>query len=71
MQLLHTNSVRKKAPSSVSASKRKHKNQINHCDKKDEYLTWPVVKNTTVGFKLVCPCAKRNPNPLNQLQTLI
>ena len=27
---IHKNSVRIKAPSSINASKRKHKNQINH-----------------------------------------
>ena len=30
---IHKNSVRIKAPNSVNASKRKHKNQINHYDK--------------------------------------
>ena len=30
---IHKNSVRIKAPSSVNASKRKHKNQINHYNK--------------------------------------
>ena len=30
---IHTNSVRIKAPNSVNASKRKHKNQINHYNK--------------------------------------
>ena len=32
------NSVRLKAPNSVNASKRKHKNQINHCDKQRRVL---------------------------------
>ena len=30
---IHKNSVRIKAPNSVNASKRKHKNQINHYNK--------------------------------------
>ena len=30
---IHKNSVRIKAPNTFSASKRKHKNQINHYDK--------------------------------------
>ena len=30
---IHTNSVHIKAPNSFNASKRKHKNQINHYDK--------------------------------------
>ena len=33
----HHNSVRIKAPNSVNASQREHRNQINHNDKKDEY----------------------------------
>ena len=35
---IHKNSVRIKAPNSVSASKRKLKNQINHCDKQRRVL---------------------------------
>ena len=34
---IHKNSVRIKAPYSVSASKRKHKYQMNHYNKIDEY----------------------------------
>ena len=39
---IHKNWVRIKAPNSVNASKQKHKNQINHNDKKDEYL-WLIL----------------------------
>ena len=35
---IHKNSVRLKAPNSVNASKRKHKNQINHYDKERRVL---------------------------------
>ena len=35
----HKNSVRIKAPNSVNASKRKHKNQINHYNKQRRVLT--------------------------------
>ena len=35
---IHKNSVRIKAPSSVHASKRKHKNQINHYNKQRRVL---------------------------------
>ena len=38
---IHKNSVRINASNSVIASKRKHKNQINHNDK-DEYL-WLIL----------------------------
>ena len=41
---IHKNSVRIKAPNSVSASKRKHKNQINHYDK----LRRVLLSNSTV-----------------------
>ena len=40
---IHKNSVRIKAPNSVNASKRKHKNQINHNDKRRR-----VMANSTV-----------------------
>ena len=40
----HKNSVRIKAPNSVSASKRKHKNQINHYNKQRRVL----MANSTV-----------------------
>ena len=40
----HNNSVRIKAPNSVNASKRKHKNQINHYDKQRRVL----MENSTV-----------------------
>ena len=39
---IHKNSVRIKAPNSVNASKRKHKNQINHYNNKDEY-SWLIL----------------------------
>ena len=39
---IHKNSVRIKAPNSVNTSKRKHKNQINHYNKKDEY-SWLIL----------------------------
>ena len=35
---VHKNSVRIKAPNTVNASKRKHKNQINHYDKQRRVL---------------------------------
>ena len=35
---IHKNSIRIKAPNSVNASKRKHKNQINHYDKQRRVL---------------------------------
>ena len=35
---IHKNSVRIKAPNSVNASKRKHKNQINHYNKQRRVL---------------------------------
>ena len=35
---IHKNSVRKKAPNSVNASKRKHKNPINHYNKQRRVL---------------------------------
>ena len=35
---IHKNSVRSKAINSVNASKRKHKNQINHYDKQRRVL---------------------------------
>ena len=41
---IHKNSVRIKAPNSVNASKRKHKNQINHNDKQRRVL----MANSTV-----------------------
>ena len=41
---IHTNSVRLKAPNSVNASKRKHKNQINHYNKQRRVL----MANSTV-----------------------
>ena len=40
----HKNSVRLKAPNSVNASKRKHKNQINHYNKQRRVL----MANSTV-----------------------
>ena len=40
----HKNSVRIKAPNSVNASKRKHKNQINHYNKQRRVL----MANSTV-----------------------
>ena len=39
---IHKKSVRIKAPNSVNASKRKHKNQINHYNKQDEY-SWLIL----------------------------
>ena len=41
---IHKNSVRIEAPNSVNASKRKHKNQINHCNKQRRVL----MANSTV-----------------------
>ena len=41
---IHKNSVRKKAPNSVNASKRKHKNQINHYNKQRQVF----MANSTV-----------------------
>ena len=41
---MHKNSVRIKAPNSVNASKRKHKNQINHYNKQRRVL----MANSTV-----------------------
>ena len=41
---IHKNSVRIKAPNSVNASKRKHKNQINHYNKQRRVL----MANSTV-----------------------
>ena len=41
---IHKNSVRIKAPKSVNASKRKHKNQINHYNKQRRVL----MANSTV-----------------------
>ena len=41
---IHKNSVRIKAPNSVNASKRKHKNQINHYNKQRRLL----MANSTV-----------------------
>ena len=41
---IHKNSVRIKAPYSVNASKRKHKNQINHYNKQRRVL----MANSTV-----------------------
>ena len=35
---IHKNSVHIKAPNSINASKRKHKNQINHYDKQRRVL---------------------------------
>ena len=40
----HKTSVRIKAPNSVNASKRKHKNQINHYNKQ----RWVLMANSTV-----------------------
>ena len=42
--VIHKNSVRVKAPNSVNASKRKHKNQINHYNKQ----RWVLMANSTV-----------------------
>ena len=42
---IHKNSVRIKAPNSVNASKRKHKNQINHYNKQRRVL----MANSTVN----------------------
>ena len=39
---IHKTSVRIKAPNSVNASKRKHENQIKHCNKQDEY-SWLIL----------------------------
>ena len=39
---IHKNSVRIKAPNSVNASKRKHKNQINHYNKQRRVL-WLIL----------------------------
>ena len=41
---IHKNSVRIKAPNSINASKRKHKNQINHYNKQRRVL----MANSTV-----------------------
>ena len=41
---IHKNSVRIKAPNSVNASKRKHKNQVNHYNKQRRVL----MANSTV-----------------------
>ena len=41
---IHKNSVRIKAPNSVNVSKRKHKNQIIHCNKQRRVL----MANSTV-----------------------
>ena len=41
---IHKNSIRVKAPTSVNASKRKHKNQINHYNKQRRVL----MANSTV-----------------------
>ena len=41
---VHKNSVRTKAPNSINASKRKHKNQINHYNKQRRVL----IANSTV-----------------------
>ena len=38
---IHKHSVRIKTPNSVNASKRKHKNQINHCNKQSKY-SWLI-----------------------------
>ena len=40
----HKNSVRIKAPNTINASKRKHKNQMNHYDKQRRV----VMANSTV-----------------------
>ena len=42
---IHKNSVRIKAPNSVTASKRKHKNQINHYNDKKRRV---LMANSTV-----------------------
>ena len=42
---IHKNSVRIKAPNSANASKRKHKNQINHYNKQRRVL----MANSTVS----------------------
>ena len=41
----HTNSVRIKVPNSVNASKRKHKNQINHYNKQKPMANSTVCKS--------------------------
>ena len=41
---IHKNSVRIKAPNSVNASKRKHKNQINHYNKHSCQVTLNLVQ---------------------------
>ena len=49
--LIQKYSVPIKAANSVNASKRKHKNQINHYNKqinKDEY-SWPILPYTRVN----------------------
>ena len=40
---IHKNSVRIKAPNSVNASKRKHKNQINHYNKQRRVYSWLIL----------------------------
>ena len=40
---IHKNSVRIKAPNSVNAPKRKHKNQINHCNKQKNEYSWLIL----------------------------
>ena len=39
---IHKTSVRRKAPNSVNASKRKHKNQINHYNKQRR-VSWLIL----------------------------
>ena len=48
---IHKTLVRIKAPNTVNASKRKHKNQINHCDKQ---------RRVFVANSIVCQ-SKRKP----------
>ena len=59
--------VRIKAPYSVNASKRKHKNQIHHYDKQRQVL----MTNSTVGQRLITQSMHQSENIKIKLITMI
>ena len=67
---IHKNSVRIKAPNSVNASNRKHKNQINHYNKQRRVLT----ANFTVcqsKWKPIAEPRRAKPKTYRQVKTLL
>ena len=62
---IHKKSVRIKAPNSVNASKRKHKNQINHYNKQRRVL----MANSTSKWKPIVEPRRAKPKTYRQAPT--